>query len=103
MVALLIVLGVFLKGTLRMLNTKTKPVVKEYCKIAKHVKSLLENDGESCELLNTGELADSLMTEGDHEPFSKFIIPIFEQQRKHKVLLLTKSTNTENLGEDRQS
>jgi spore photoproduct lyase len=87
----------FLKGTLRMLDTKTKPVVKEYCKIEKHVKSFFENEDSSCELLNAGELADSLMTEGGSEPFSKFIIPIFEQQEKHKVLLLTKSTNTENL------
>jgi spore photoproduct lyase len=87
----------FLKGTLRMLDTKTKPVVKEYCKIKKHVESLFENDGSSCELLNTGELADSLMTENDSEPFSRFIIPIFEQQDSHKVLLLTKSSYTKNL------
>ena len=87
----------FLKGTLRMLETKTKPVVKEYCKVQKHVQSLFESDGQSCELLNSGELADSLMTENGEEPFSKFIIPLFEQQNKHKVLLLTKSTCTKNL------
>ena len=87
----------FLKGTLRMLDTKTKPVVKEYCKIQKHVQSFFENDGSSCELLNAGELADSLMTENDKEPFSKFIIPMFEQQDRHKVLLLTKSPCTKNL------
>lgn len=87
----------FLKGTLRMLNTKTKPVVKEYCKIQKHVQSFFENDEQSNELLNTGELADSLMTENTREPFSKFIIPLFEQQERHKVLLLTKSTCTKNL------
>ena len=87
----------FLKGTLRMLHTKTKPVVKEYCKIQKHVQSFFETDGDSHELLNAGELADSLMTEGAAEPFSKFIMPLFEQQEKHKVLLLTKSTYTKNL------
>src|SRR3989304_4222732 len=80
-----------------MLDTKTKPVVKEYCKIQKHTQSLFENDGYSEELLNAGELADSLMTENAKEPFSKFIIPLFEQQEKHKVLLLTKSTCTKNL------
>jgi len=87
----------FLKGTLRMLDTKTKPVVKEYCKIQKHMQSLFENDGNSWELLNAGELADSLMTENTKEPFSKFIVPLFEQQGRHKVLLLTKSTCTKNL------
>ena len=87
----------FLKGTLRMLDTKTKPVVKEYCKIQKHLQSFFENDGNSQELLNSGELADSLMTENTRTPFSKFIIPMFEQQEKHKVLLLTKATCTKNL------
>jgi spore photoproduct lyase len=87
----------FLKGTLRMLDTKTKPVVKEYCKIQKHMQSLFENDENSRELLNAGELADSLMTENTKEPFSKFIVPLFEQQERHKVLLLTKSTYTKNL------
>lgn len=87
----------FLKGTLRMLHTKTKPVVKDYCKIRKHMQSLFEIDGYPQELLNAGELADSLMTENTEEPFSKFIIPLFEQQDKHKILLLTKSTYTKNL------
>jgi len=87
----------FLKGTLRMLDTRTKPVVKEYCKIKKHLQSFFENDGNSHELLNSGELADSLMTENTRMPFSKFIIPLFEQQERHKVLLLTKSTSTKNL------
>jgi spore photoproduct lyase len=87
----------FLKGTLRFLETKTKPVVKDYCKVQSHIQSLFENDGKSRELLNTGELADSLMTEHTDRPFSKFIIPLFEKQEKHKVLLLTKSTVTKNL------
>jgi len=87
----------FLKGTLRMLDTKTKPVVKEYCKIQSHLQSFFENDETSQELLNSGELADSLMTENTRTPFSKFIVPLFEQQEKHKVLLLTKSACTKNL------
>lgn len=88
----------FLKGTLRFLDTKTKPVVKDYCKIQKHVNSFLENvNNNSRELLNSGELADSLMTEHMEAPFSKFIMPLFEQQERHKVLLLTKSTDTKNL------
>jgi spore photoproduct lyase len=87
----------FLKGTLRFLDTKTKPVIKDYCKIQKHLESLFENHDNSCELLNSGELADSLMTEQSATPFSKFIIPLFEKQKNHKVLLLTKSTCTKNL------
>src|SRR3972149_9967875 len=45
----------FLKGTLRMLNTKTKPIVKEYCKIQKHLQSLFENEEPSRELLDCCE------------------------------------------------
>ena len=87
----------FLKGTLRMLKTKTKPVIKEYDKIEKHLQSFFDSDSDSKELLNSGELADSLMTENCEEPFSKFIIPLFEAQKNHKVLFLTKSTAVENL------
>jgi spore photoproduct lyase len=87
----------FLKGTLRLLDTKTKPVVKDYCKIKQHVESFFKNDGQSAEVLNSGELADSLMTENAPEPFSKFIIPLFEEQEQHKVLFLTKSNNVKNL------
>jgi spore photoproduct lyase len=87
----------FLKGTLRFLDTKTRPVIKDYCKIQAHLQSLFENDGNSSELLNSGELADSLMTEQTEKPFSNFIMPLFEQQDRHKLLLLTKSTYTKNL------
>lgn len=87
----------FLKGTFRMLETKTKPVPKSYKKVQEHLTFFFQNDGISSELLNSGELADSLMTEHTAKPFSEFIIPIFEQQKKHKLLMLTKSTNVENL------
>jgi len=48
-------------------------------------------------ILNTGELADSLMDEGyeRQEPFSIFITRIFKRQNRHKILLLTKLTNVE--------
>lgn len=87
----------FLKGTLRMVKTKTAPIRKDYEKIEEHVNCFLQNDGVSNELLNSGELADSLMTEHLAKPFSQFIMPLFEQQKKHKVLLCTKSTNVKNL------
>lgn len=87
----------FLKGTLRLLDTKTRPVVKDYCKIQRHLESFFGNDGQSAEVLNAGELADSLMMENTDSPFSRFIIPLFEEQDKHKVLFLTKSTYIKNL------
>ena len=37
------------------------------------------------------------MSEGLSEPFSKFIIPMFEGQNRHKVLFLTKSDNIKHL------
>jgi len=91
----------FLKGTLRLINTKTRPVVKDYCKIQRHLESLFRNDGQSREVLNTGELADSLMAESTHRPFSKFIVSLFEEQERHKVLFVTKSTAIKNLIEIR--
>jgi spore photoproduct lyase len=87
----------FLKGTLRLLETKTKPTIKEYCKIQRHLESFFRNNGQSSEVLNSGELADSLMAENTHRPFSNFIVPLFEEQEQHKILFLTKSTNIKNL------
>jgi len=87
----------FLKGTLRLLDTKTKPVVKDFTKIQTHLESFFKNDGQSAELLNAGELSDSLMTENTDNPFSRFVIPLFEGQDLHKVLFLTKSINIRNL------
>ncbi len=86
----------YLKGTFRFQPTKAKPVIKDYQKIELHTKRFLE-EIETPEILNTGELADSLMGEGLSEPFSKFIIPMFEEQSRHKVLFLTKSDNIKHL------
>jgi len=86
----------YLKGTFRFLPTGTKPVIKDYGKIAAHTKRFL-SEVTTPEILNTGEIADSLMWEGSSRPFSKFIIPIFEEQEKHKVLFVTKSDNIRNL------
>jgi len=47
-------------------------------------------------VLNTGELCDSLAW--DHETnLTRNLIPLFESQRRHKLLLLTKSTRVDNL------
>ncbi len=84
----------FLQGTFRF--TGKQPRQKERFKVKEHVSTFL-NNGSLPEVLNTGELSDSLLSENSHDPFSKFIIPMFEAQKKHKVLFLTKSTNVENL------
>lgn len=92
----------YLKGTFRFRPEGIKPVIKDYAKIEQHVKEFLSVETHShaslpSEILNTGEIADSLMWENGYKPFSKFIIPLFESQNKHKVLFLTKSINIKNL------
>jgi len=82
----------YLKGTFRFLPTGTKPVVKSYDKIESHIRRFF-SEVTTPEVLNTGEIADSLMSESSSQPFSKFIIPIFESQSRHKMLFLTKSNN----------
>jgi spore photoproduct lyase len=86
----------YLKGTFRFLPEKTKPVIKDFEKIELHTRRFLSKV-TTPEILNTGEIADSLMWEGSNEPFSKFIIPVFEEQNRHKVLFVTKSDNIRNL------
>ena len=84
----------FLQGTFRF--TSKQPREKDRLKVREHVSTFL-NNGSLPEVLNTGELCDSLLSEHSNEPFSKFIIPIFEAQKKHKVLFLTKSNHVDNL------
>ena len=86
----------YLKGTFRFQPTKTKPVIKDLAKVELHTRRFLE-EVTTPEILNTGEIADSLMAEGLDQPFSKFIIPIFEEQNRHKVLFVTKSDNIKHL------
>lgn len=87
----------YLKGTLRMLPTKTRPRVKCYKKIEKHVEAFFNTKHER-EVLNSGEIADSLMWENNGNPFSEFIISLFESSKsKDKILFLTKSDNIQRL------
>jgi len=86
----------YLKGTFRFQPTRAKPVIKDRKKTELHTRTFLEEVTTS-EILNTGEIADSLMGEGLNEPFSKFIIPMFEEQNRHKVLFVTKSDNIKHL------
>lgn len=104
----------YLQGTLRLQPKRKEPALKfsvrrnieeglniydvnPYERIEKHVKAFFRIHQDTNEILNTGELADSLMEEHTEKPFSKFIIPLFEEQRQHRVLFLTKSPNVKNL------
>ncbi len=86
----------YLKGTFRFRPNGKEPVIKNYEKIELHTKAFME-EVKTPEILNTGEIADSLMNENSERPFSKFIIPLFETQKFHNVLFLTKSHNVKNL------
>lgn len=86
----------YLKGTFRFRPEGISPVIKPYEKTKLHVERFLEEVKEP-EILNSGEIADSLMYENTKNPFSKFIIPLFESQNRHKVLFLTKSANVKHL------
>ena len=86
----------YLKGTFRFRPEGIKPAYKDIEKVKLHVETFLQGV-ETPEILNTGEIADSLMKENGNRPFSKFIISLFEKQNRHKVLFVTKSTNVKNL------
>ena len=85
----------YLQGTLRMLPSKTKPRFKEYSKVLKHINVFTFSDTDR-EILNAGEISDALMGEHLEPPFSAFVAQIFEGS-KHRVILLSKSSNVRNL------
>lgn len=97
----------YLQGTLRLQLRKKAPTwkfttseiydINRYDKIETHLKRFFRAPVVENEILNTGELADSLMGEKLEQPFSKFIIPLFETQNKHKVLFLSKSNYVKNM------
>ncbi len=86
----------YLKGTFRFRPEGIKPVYKPYEKIKLHTEFFLQNVNMP-EILNAGEITDSLMRENSKDSFANFIIPIFESQKKHKVLFVTKSNKIKNL------
>lgn len=85
----------YLQGTFRFLKTKTNPVIKDEEKVKRAILTLFERDTLP-EMLNSGEICDSLMSENNN-PFSKYIISLFERQNAHKILFLTKSDNINHL------
>ena len=84
------------KGTSRFRPEGPSPTFKSLEKVKSHVEAFLD-EVESPEILNTGEIADSLMGENGDSPFSRFIISLFEEQRRHTVLFVTKSANIKHL------
>lgn len=95
----------YLQGTMRLQPRKKSPLIKmdkdnfdlnPYRKIETHVKRFFRTPTPP-EILNTGELSDSLMFEKVPNPFSKFIVPLFEQQTEHMVLFLSKFAHIDNL------
>ena len=89
----------YLKGTFRFRPEGPRPAYKPLEKVKSHVEAFL-NEVDTPEILNTGEIADSLMGENGDSPFSRFIIPLFEKQRGHRVLFVTKSANIRHLLEN---
>jgi spore photoproduct lyase len=87
----------YLKGSLRHYPLGKSFVPKPYSKIQAHLKRLFRAPSTEPEVLNAGEVADALAGEHLNPPFSKFVIPLFEQQDKFKLLFLTKSTAVNNL------
>lgn len=64
------------------------------------MEAFISKNGIRPEILNSGELSDSLLAEKGETPFSKFIVEAldkYDKERKHKVLFLTKSTYVKNV------
>jgi len=83
----------YLNGTFRFRPEKKQPYLKNKLKIIEHLDAFFSSSKGSIEVLNSGELSDSLVYEGTDFSLTKDIIPIFKQESKHKLLILTKNTN----------
>ncbi len=88
----------YLQGTYRFHpEWKRKPNIKDYAKIKLHLEAVL-HDGTEPEILNAGELSDSLITEHTGQAFSSLLGEIFSANHtQHKVLFLTKSNRVDNI------
>lgn len=97
----------YLQGTLRLLSTKKRPAVKDIVKVKRHLLSFLKAPLKEPEILNSGELCDSLMYEKSKYSITRNLIPLFEDtitnKLGHKILLVTKSNNIEGLLENSNS
>jgi spore photoproduct lyase len=74
-----------------------RPNIKDYEITKLHLKTFIESDSRP-EILNAGELSDSLLTEHQKKPFSHLLEEVFSTNHtKHRVLFLTKSNRVENI------
>lgn len=87
----------YLKGTLRFLDVKKRPRPKDFYRVEDALVTLFDNNGHRRELLNAGELSDSMICEGGDRPFTKFVMDVMSRQTIHKILFVTKSTEIDNL------
>ncbi|MCL6451744.1 MAG: hypothetical protein K6T75_10670 [Acetobacteraceae bacterium] len=88
----------YLQGTLRFLPAGTRPRVKDLSRVEAHLRAFLEHAEGPAELLNTGELSDSLMWEKDGQAFSRMLVRALRAHGSgHRALLVTKSCRIENL------
>jgi spore photoproduct lyase len=87
----------YLQGTFRFRPMKKKPYLKDMNKIKSHLLSFFENVEGGPYMLNSGELSDSLLFEHNGYSLSEHIIPLFVDQDKHKLLILSKSSNVSKL------
>jgi len=90
----------YLNGTFRFRPYGKKPHLKEKEKIINHIKQYLEQVSTPS-LLNSGELSDSLVFEGKENSLTNMIIPLFKEQNRHKLLILTKSANIKGILESK--
>lgn len=87
----------YLNGTYRFLERGKKPHLKDINTTVEHIDEFFKTVTNQSFLLNSGELADSLLFENDGAPLTRKIIPKFMKQDNHKLLILTKSTQIDNL------
>lgn len=87
----------YLQGTLRFLDVKKAPRPKDFDRIQKNLRAFLDDANVKNEILNAGELSDSLITETSTNPFSLFVMEEMKKRPDHKVLFVTKSCNIGNL------
>ena len=87
----------YLNGTMRFRPMGKLPYLKNEKKIIEHLKIFLDEKDIPPTILNSGELSDSLVYEGNGFSLTNDIIPLFKEQSRHKLLILSKSTNIKKL------
>jgi spore photoproduct lyase len=90
----------YLNGTLRFRPMGKKPYLKDLDKIRAHLQDYF-SQVKTPTILNSGELSDSLAFEGNGNALSRIILPLFKTQKRHKLLILTKSANVKNILESK--